>query len=175
MPQRSDQRTGDSVADDFSALLDDDESDQQRQSAPESQQSASNRSSASFLRRAKTRAGRIFSPRVFLGATLLLGAGMALGSFFVPIPLLDKFTGLLGVFAGAFLLGLAFERSTILESAAAGAVVAGLTAILGNLALTAFGDAGVPIGLFGAGVGLLAGALGAYFGGDLRKGLTEDI
>lgn len=168
MPQRSDQRERDTVADDFSSLLDDESSSQR-------QPSQSSESGPSYFQRAKTRAGRIFSPKVFLSAVLLLGAGMAAGTFFVPIPLLDKFTGLLGVFGGAFLLGLVLERSTIFESAVAGAVVSGLVAILGNLALTAFGDAGVPIGLFGAGVGLLAGALGAYFGGDLRKGLTEDI
>lgn len=166
MPQRSDQR--DTVADDFSSLLDDEESSQQSQPSTTNQ-------STSYVQRAKTRAGKIFSPKVFLGAVLLLGAGMGVGSFLMPIPLLDKFTGLLGVFAGAFLLGLVLERSTIFESAVAGAVVAGLTAILGNLAVTAFGDAGVPLGLFGAGVGLLAGAIGAYFGGDLRNGLTQDI
>ena len=162
MPQRSDQRTRDSLANDLASTLDDGDAE-----------SAS--SSASFTQRAKSRAASIFSPRVFLYALLLLGVGMFAGSAFVPLPILDNFAGLLGVFAGAFVLGLALDRSTVLESAVAGAVAAGLTAVLGHLALTALGGAGVPIAVFGAGTGLLAGALGAYFGGDLRDGLTTDI
>ncbi|UPV75097.1 hypothetical protein M0R89_03275 [Halorussus limi] len=163
MPQRSDQRTRDSFADDLSETLRDDASEQEPQS------------SSSFVQRAKRRAGSIFSPRIFLVALALLGGGMFAGNAFIPLPILDNLAGLLGVFAGAFVLGLAVERSTILESAAAGTVAAGLTALLGNLALTAFGDAGLPLAVFGAGTGLLAGTLGAYFGGDLRDGLTADI
>ena len=163
MPQRSDQRTRDSLADDLTSTLDA-ESGEQSQSQ-----------SASLGQRAKSRAVNIFNPRTFGYALVLLGVCMFVGSAFVPIPILKEFTGLLGVFAGAFALGLAVERSTVLESAAAGAVVAGLTAVLGHLALSAFGGAGVPLAVFGAGTGLLAGALGAYFGGDLRDGLTADI
>ncbi|WP_276298881.1 hypothetical protein [Halorussus lipolyticus] len=162
MPQRSDQRTRDSFADDLTETLQDD--------ADEDTTEAS-----SFVQRAQHRAASVFSPRVFLYALVLLGGGMFAGNAFIPLPILDNLAGLVGVFAGAFLLGLVVERSTLLESAAAGAVAAGLTALLGNLALTAFGDAGVPLAMFGAGTGLLAGALGAYFGGDLRNGLTADI
>ncbi|NHN59917.1 MULTISPECIES: hypothetical protein [Halorussus] len=167
MPQRSDQRTRDSVADDFTDVLGDDSAD------AETQSSAS--SSTSFGRRLQHRAANIFSPRAFLYALALLGGGMVAGTAFVPLPFLDNLAGLLGVFAGAFVLGLAVERSTVLESATAGAVAAGVTALLGHLALSVAGGMGVPIAAFGAGTGLLAGALGAYFGGDLRKGLTEDI
>jgi hypothetical protein len=163
MPQRSDQRTRDSVADDLSETLRDDSGEREAQP------------SSSFLQRAKHRAGRIFSPRIFLVALALLGGGMVAGNAFVPLPFVDNLAGLLGAFAGSFVLGLAVERGTVLESAAAGAVAAGLTALLGNVALTAFGDAGLPLAVFGAGTGLLAGALGAYFGGDLRDGLTADI
>lgn len=167
MPQRSDQRTRDSVADDFSDLLDDSGSTESQSSSPSY--------SSSFAQRLQHRAASIFSPRTFLYALVLLGGGMLAGNTFIPLPVLDSLAGLLGVFAGAFVLGLAVERSTVLESAAAGAVAAGLTTILGHLALTAFGGMGVPLAAFGAGTGLLAGALGAYFGGDLRKGLTADI
>ena len=159
MPQRSDQRTRDSFADDLTETLQDDA------------ETAEQEADSSFLQRAKHRAGSIFSPKLFAVALGLLGVGMVAGNAFVPLPFVDNLAGL----AGAFVLGLAVERSTILESAAAGAVAAGLTALLGNLALTAFGDAGVPLAVFGAGTGLLAGALGAYFGGDLRDGLTADI
>ncbi|UPW01174.1 hypothetical protein M0R88_03495 [Halorussus gelatinilyticus] len=163
MPQRSDQRTRDSFADDLTETLQDDA------------ETAEQETHSSFVQRAKHRAGSIFSPKIFLVALGLLGVGMFAGNAFIPLPVLDNLAGLLGVFAGAFALGLAVERSTVLESAAAGAVAAGLTALLGNLALTAFGDAGVPLAVFGAGTGLLAGALGAYFGGDLRNGLTADV
>jgi small-conductance mechanosensitive channel len=167
MPQRSDQRTSDSVADEFTDILDDDSAESDVQSAASS--------SPSVTQRLRHRAGSIFSPRVFLYAVLLLGAGMFAGNAFVPLPMLDSLAGLVGVFAGAFVLGLAVERSTILESAAAGAVAAGLATILTSLTLTAFSGLGVPLAAFGAGTGLLAGALGAYFGGDLREGLTADI
>ncbi|WP_435176091.1 hypothetical protein [Halorussus sp. AFM4] len=167
MPQRSDQRTRDSVADDLTDVLGDDSADAEPQSSASS--------STSFAGRLRHRAASIFSPRAFLYALLLAGAGMVAGTAFVPIPFLENLTGLVGVFAGAFVLGLAVERSTVLESAAAGAVAAGVTALLGHLALAAAGGLGVPIAAFGAGTGLLAGALGAYFGGDLRKGLTADI
>lgn len=166
MPQRSDQRTSDSVADDFTDVLGDDSTE--TESEPQS-------SSPSFVQRLQHRVGSIFSPRVFLYAVVLLGSGMLAGNALVPLPVADSLAGLVGVFAGAFALGLAVERSTVLESAAAGAVAAGLTTLLGHLALTAFGGLGVPLAAFGAGTGLLAGALGAYFGGDLRKGLTADV
>jgi small-conductance mechanosensitive channel len=167
MPQRSDQRTSDSVADDFTDVLGDDSA------ASESQSPTS--SSPSVVQRLQHRAFSIFSPRIFLYALLLLGTGMLVGNFFVPLPIFDKIAGLVGVFAGAFVLGLAVERSTILESAVAGAFAAGLTAVLGHFALTAFGDGGTQLAMFGMGTGLLAGALGAYFGGDLRNGLTADV
>jgi hypothetical protein len=163
MPQRSDQRTSDSVADEFTGVLDDDSADSQPPA------------SSSFVQRLRHRAGSIFSPRVFLYAILLLGGGMIAGNAFIPLPMLDSLAGLVGVFAGAFVLGLAVERSTVLESAAAGAAAAGLATMLTSLALTAFSGLGVPLAAFGAGTGLLAGALGAYFGGDLRNGLTADV
>ncbi|MFC7079602.1 hypothetical protein [Halorussus caseinilyticus] len=166
MPQRSDQRTRDSFADDFTETLQDDAADSE---------SAASSSSASFAQRLQHRAVSVFSPRVFLYALVLLGGGMVGASAFVPLPFLDNLAGLLGVFVGAFVLGLAVERSTMLESAAAGAVAAGLATLLSHLTLTVASGFGVPLAAFGAGTGLLAGALGAYFGGDLREGLTADI
>jgi len=163
MPQRSDQRTRDSFADDLTETLQDDST------AEES------RSSSSVARRLQHRVGSIFSLRTFLYAFVLLGGGMFAGNAFIPLPFFDNLAGLLGVFAGAFLLGLVVERSTVLESAAAGAAAAGLATLLTHLTLTVASGFGVPLAAFGAGTGLLAGALGAYFGGDLRNGLTADI
>ena len=165
MSKRSDQRTSDSVADEFASPSGDDDADS----------GSSVLSSISFGQRLQHRVASVFSPRVFLYAIVLLGGGMLAGNALVPLPVADSLAGLVGVFATAFALGLAVERSTVLESAAAGAVAAGLTTVFGHLALTAFGGAGVPLAAFGAGTGLLAGAFGAYFGGDLRKGLTADV
>jgi len=165
MPQRTDQRTRESVADDLTAPLDDD---------AESQQSSAGQQS-SARQRIKRRANSIFSPRTFLYAVLLVGAGLFAGTAFVPLPVVDSLTGLAGAFAGAFALGLAVERGTVLESAAAGALAAGLATVFSHLALTAFGGAGVPLAAVGAGAGAIAGALGAHFGGDLRDGLTRDV
>lgn len=162
MPQRSDQRTSDSFADDLAATSEDDDS-------------TGSRFSLSLSKRLQRRITRVFSPRLFLYALLVLGAGMVAGNTVIPLPFLDSLAGLVGVFVGAFVLGLAVERSAVLESAVAGAVAAGLTAVLGHFALTAFGNAGTQLAMFGAGTGLLAGALGAYLGGDLRNGLTADI
>ncbi|WP_128476460.1 hypothetical protein [Halorussus pelagicus] len=162
MPQRSDQRNPDSFADDLTESLQDDASEQESESS-------------SFVQRTKRRTVSLFSPRVFLVALALLGGGMVVGNAFVPLPVLDNLAGLLGMFAGAFVLGLAVERSTVLESAVAGALASGLAVLLGNLAVSAFGGAGVPLAAVGAGTGLIAGALGAYFGGDLRDGVTADI
>jgi small-conductance mechanosensitive channel len=159
MPQRTDQRTRESVADDLTAPLYDD---------AESQQS-------SVRQRLTRRANSIFSPRTFLYAVLLVGAGLFAGTAFVPLPVVDSLTGLAGAFAGAFALGLAVKRGTVLESAAAGALAAGLATVFSHLALTAFGGAGVPLAAVGAGAGAIAGALGAHFGGDLRDGLTRDV
>ncbi|WP_134670144.1 hypothetical protein [Halorussus marinus] len=158
MPQRSDQRTRDAVADDLNAPLDDAESPQ-----------------PSTRQRLKRRAGGVFSPRTFVYAVLLVGAGLFAGNAFIPLPFVDSLAGLVGAFAGAFALGLAVERGTVLESAAAGALAAGLATVLSHLALTAFGGAGVPLVAVGAGAGAIAGGLGAHFGGDLREGLTQDI
>lgn len=162
MSQRSDQRTSDSFADDLAATSEDDDS-------------ADSRFSLSLSKRLQRRITRVFSPRLLLYALLLLGGGMVAGNAFVPLPFLDSLAGLVGVFVGAFVLGLAVERSAVLESAVAGAAAAGLTAVLGHFALTAFGGAATQLAMFGAGTGLLAGALGAHLGGDLRNGLTQDI
>ncbi|USZ67278.1 hypothetical protein NGM10_11110 [Halorussus salilacus] len=170
MPQRSDQRTNDSVAEEYADLLDDSES------VPDSESSSSRSAeSPSLAGRLQNRVARVFSPRIFLYALLLLGTGMIAGNAVIPLPFLDNLAGLVGVFAGAFVLGLAVERGTVLESGVAGAAAAGLTAVLGHFALAAFGDAGTQLAMFGMGTGLLAGALGAYLGGDLRKGLTQDL
>jgi len=177
MPQRSDQQSSDSVADEYADLLDDDSTATEDESAdsdaaqPESGQSTS----SSVGQRLQSRATSLFSPRAFLYALVLLSGGMFAGNAFVPIPFVDSLAGLVGLFVGAFALGLAVERSTRLESAVAGALAAGLTVVATNLTLSVVGGFGVPMAAIGAGAGLVVGALGAHFGGDLRDGLTEDV
>ena len=91
------------------------------------------------------------------------------------VPFFDRLGGLVGIFVGAFAFGLLTKRSCMLEAGAAGAIAAGVSWVLGNLWLAAGAGLGLPLGAVGAGTGLVAGALGAYFGGDLRNGLTQDV
>ncbi|WP_135828902.1 hypothetical protein [Halorussus halobius] len=174
MPQRSDQHSSDSVAGEYADLLDDEPTDASADSdaaRPESTPS----DSSSVGQRLGSRATSLFSPRAFLYALVLLGGGTVAGNAFVPIPFVDSLAGLVGAFVGAFVLGLAVERSTVLESAVAGAAALGVGVLLTNLTLSVVGGLGVPMAAVGAGAGLVVGALGAHFGGDLRDGLTQDV
>jgi len=118
------------------------------------------------------RAKRLFSPRAFVAALLLTVVGFVI--FNTVIPLLPG-AGLPGIFAGAFLFGLASERSRYLETAVAGGATAGVGALAQFAVVAAFGGFGVPLAAVAAAVGGLTGAVGNYFGRDLRKGLTRDI
>lgn len=119
--------------------------------------------------RARLSPGRVFSPRAFLLALVAATVGILLAGA-LPIPL----SGLLGVFAAAFLLGLLGQRG-YLETAAAGAGAAGVTVLLDFFVVSLLGGFGVPLALFGAGGGALAGLVGYYFGKDLRDGLTREL
>ncbi|WP_435197085.1 hypothetical protein [Natronomonas sp. EA1] len=119
--------------------------------------------------RARLSPGRVFSPKAFLVALALSTVGIFLAGS-LPIPL----SGLLGVFAAAFLLGLLGQRG-YLETAAAGAGAAGVTVLLDFFVVSLLGGFGVPLALFGAGGGALAALLGYYFGTDLRAGLTREL
>lgn len=82
--------------------------------------------------------------------------------------------GPLGLFAGAFLLGLVSGVGYL----PAGVVGAGLgvAGVLGGnmLEAMAFG-AGPQLALVGAVAGLALSALGLYFGRDLKTGLTQEL
>jgi hypothetical protein len=118
------------------------------------------------------RAKRLFSPRAFVAALLLTVVGFVL--FNTVIPVLPG-AGLPGIFVAAFLFGLVSERSRYLETTVAGGATAGVGALAQFAVVAAFGGFGVPLAAVAAGVGGLAGAIGNYFGRDLRKGLTRDV
>ncbi|WP_458187470.1 hypothetical protein [Haladaptatus sp. NG-WS-4] len=120
--------------------------------------------------RAKRRALGIFSPRYFLLATVLLTVAMFLGGV---VPFVSKLTSIVALFVASFALGALTSGSRILETATGGMVAAGLTLLLGNLTLLAIG--GTTAAAVGLGTGFLVAGLGAYFGGDLRDGLTREL
>ncbi|WP_227374681.1 hypothetical protein [Haladaptatus halobius] len=124
----------------------------------------------SYRSRAKKRAVEFFSPRYFLLATVVLTIAMFVGG---TVPFVDKFGGLVALFAASFVLGVVTGDSRILETATGGAVAAGLAFLLGNLALLAVD--GTLFAAVGLGAGFLVAGLSAYFGGDLRDGLTRDL
>ncbi|WP_435155360.1 hypothetical protein [Haladaptatus sp. DFWS20] len=126
--------------------------------------------SEGFRSRTKRRAVNFFSPRYFLLATVVLTISMFVGGF---VPLVGTLGGLVGLFVAAFVLGGLTSKPRTLETATGGLVAAGLTLLLGNLTLLAVG--GRTVAVAGLGAGFLVAGLGAYFGGDLRDGLTRDL
>lgn len=126
----------------------------------------------------RSRFGGLFSVRAFLASLLVLTAGLLAGGTIVPaIPLvgglLGPLGGLLGLLAGGFAVGLGGGRTT--EAGAAGALVAALSLLLSMSMLSVVLGFGVPVAVVGGGSGLLVAALGTYFGGDLRDGLTKEL
>ncbi len=120
-------------------------------------------------------------PRRALGVALLvLGGGSVLGGF---VPLIGGSVGrLAGVAAGAFLIGAVAARRRYVETALAGAGVGAASTLLSVLSV-GFLPVGVRflqdygVGLVGVGatLGALVALIGAYFGRDLRAGLTADV
>jgi len=113
------------------------------------------------------------------GRSLLLTFGVVLLSVVLAssIPLLGVIGAPLGVFAGAFVLGLVSGESRYLEFALAGALAGGVGAFSGTLfRIAVFSDVGfAPVFAVAGGVGLVVALLGHYFGRDLRAGLTSSI
>ena len=113
----------------------------------------------------------LFAPRSFLLLFVLSVAGMFVAGAALP---LGSVAGLLGLALVAFGAGLVGERRQYAEVVLSSGLAAGISWFLGNLVLTALGP-GVPLVAVGVGAGALVGAVGHYFGRDLRAGLTRDI
>jgi len=118
-----------------------------------------------------------FSLKRFAVALVTVGVGAAAGMAYVPMVGTH-----VGILAGGFAAGLAFEGRPWLEAGIA-AVLAALGASLVS-ALVGNGIIGAIIGLIelnpqilllSAALGFAVGALGAHFGNDLRDGLTEPV
>jgi hypothetical protein len=113
------------------------------------------------------------------GRSVLLTFGVVLVSVLLAnsVPLLGIVGGPVGIFAGAFVLGLASGTARYVEFALAGALVGGLGAFQGTLfRIAAFADVGfAPVFALAGGAGLVLAILGHYFGRDLRNGLTAGV
>lgn len=119
----------------------------------------------------RERTGDVFSVRTFVVALALTAVGVVLGGF---VPILGAILRYVGVFFATFALGAASERRHYVEAGLAGALVPALGTLLDYFALT-IGGVGAPVIAVAAGVGLLAGLVGHYFGRDLRDGLTREL
>lgn len=114
--------------------------------------------------------GRVLSTRS-LG--IAVGLTLVFSFVFSIIPFLGLLGQLVGIGAAGFLYGLLASDGRYTELLVAGALVGGVSALLGNLLVVTFGSLGL------LGIGLLGGALAAvgghYFGRDFRDGLTRDV
>lgn len=113
-----------------------------------------------------------FAPKAFLALVLAFGAAMLVGTTVVPI--VSLLGGAFGLFGTAFLTGLVTSRRRYLEVATAGIGVGAVMTLLSS-PLAAFLTSPTTFAAFGAGVGLLTGVLGYYFGRDLRDGLAREV
>lgn len=111
-------------------------------------------------------------------STIGLVVAMVLSIFGVilagAIPLIGQLGDLLGIFLATFLFGVATSSPKYLESSLAGGAVGLGSVFASNLVFGILGIGLFPVllGLFG---GAAAGALGQYYGQDLRDGLTRDL
>jgi len=118
----------------------------------------------------RSKLGSLGSTRGLVVSTVLaLGGAMAGG--LLPLGIVGN---ALGIFLGGFVYGVVASNRHYLEFGLASALVAALIAVFGNLVMTIAGP-GIPIVLVGAGIGLVAGLVGHYFGRDLRAGLVQDL
>ena len=121
--------------------------------------------------RVASRATRFFAPRRFLLALALSVGGLLGANAVVPLP----GAGLVGVLFAAFVFGLVVEERRYAEATLAGALAVGASFLLDYAVIAVLGGLGLSLGLVGAGLGAAAGAVGTYFGRDLRHGLTRDV
>lgn len=116
----------------------------------------------------------LFSLKYLLAALVLAGAGVGLGTVFLPV--VGTLVGSVGgLFLSGFLLGLASGRSSYLEvGIGTGIVGAGVSAVFSSM-LVFLAGLGVPVFAIGAVTSVLLGVLGHYLGRDLRSGVTRDV
>lgn len=119
----------------------------------------------------RERAGGLFSPRAFLAVLGATFVGLVAGTAVVPLP----GAGLLGVFVATFLVGLVGDRRRYVTSTVAGAVTFGAAALFEYAVIAALGGLGAPLAAVAAVLGGAVGAVGHYFGRDLRDGLTREL
>ena len=119
----------------------------------------------------RSRMGSLFDTGAFLLGLVLSVVGLLVVGGLLP---LGGLGGLVGMGLATFGYGLVSEEAHYLEMAVAGAAVGGAWSLLSNLVLALVG-VGAPIIAFGLAGGAVAGALGHYFGRDLRDGLTREV
>lgn len=119
----------------------------------------------------RSRLGSIATLRSLGTALALSVVGVITFSF---VPILSIANGVLGIATAGFAYGLGSEHRRYLEMALAGAVTGGGTTLLGNLAVAAFASGTTLLGIALL-AGAITGAVGHYFGRDLRAGLTADL
>lgn len=119
---------------------------------------------------AESRLAEYFAPKLFLVVFAVLAVLGQLGSMFVPLV-----GGPLGVFVGAFTVGLVSGKRRYGESAVAGGLVGALGVLFGNLTLATVTGSMLTLTGIGAAAGIVLAVLGVYFGRDLRVGLTQEI
>ncbi len=128
-------------------------------------------SDRSLRGRAAERGKELFSPRHFFAALLLIGASLFAAGTFIPLP----GAGLVGVFLAAFAFGLVASKRRYAETAVAGGIATAASTFLDFAVVAFFGGFGVSLAAVAGGLGAVIAAVGAYFGRDLRDGLTRDL
>jgi len=121
--------------------------------------------------RLRKRAESVVSGRSLVIALVLMVVTTFL---FGAIPFLGILGTFLGIAAAGFIYGLGTDTRRYVELALAGTIAGGGSVLLGNLVIALVGS-GATIVAFGAVGGALAGAVGHYFGRDMRNGLTKDL
>ncbi|AFZ71983.1 hypothetical protein [Natronobacterium gregoryi] len=111
----------------------------------------------------------LFSPKAFLAFVALVSVGLFAGNALIPVA-----GRLIGMFAIAFLVGLATSKRRYLEMTTAGVASGGATSLLIDPWFVAAG-LGTRVLAVGAATGLVAALAGYYFGRDLRAGLARDV
>lgn len=121
--------------------------------------------------RARARLASLFSLRQFIVGTVATVAGLLVVGGALPLGAIGD---LLGVATGAFVHGAVAGDRRYAEAAAAGGAVGAVATVLDHLVLTVV-TLGLPVAVFGATGGVVAGLVGHYFGRDLRDGLTREL